>query len=268
MLNLLTLNIGAASRDRAERLLDWLTDRDDDVIVVTETSAGPGTAFLLDQFRAAGYEVVHTPDRTGERGTALISQIPVTEDLSRWFTTVSIPGRVAAALLATDPAVAVLGVYVPSRDRSAPKVEKKHTFVRSLLASIDSLPGRVRAHLVIGGDYNVIARSHQPLHTGFLPFEFDLLESLTGHGFIDAHQRCAPDTQAYSWIGRTGDGYRYDYFHVGPDLGEHIAGCEYLHDTREQRLTDHAAVTLELATTVSRRLPTTMSRRQDATTLF
>jgi exodeoxyribonuclease III len=92
----------------------------------------------------------------------------------------------------------------------------------------------------------VIGRTHRPLHTGFLPFEFGLLESLEKRGLVDAYERVFPDVQAYSWIGRTGDGYRYDYLHVGPALTDLIDGCAYLQETRQRRLSDHAATTLTL----------------------
>jgi exodeoxyribonuclease-3 len=170
-------------------------------------------------------------------------------------------------VLDTSPAVAVLGMYVPSRDRSADKTEKKQAFVASLLAALDELPERLRDRLVVGGDNNVIARTHQPLHPGFLPFEFGLLEALEAHGLVDAHERCSPGAQPYSWIGRTGDGYRYDYFHVGQALAERIMACAYLHETREQRLTDHAAVALELGLDAARRL-TTSDLADDEMTLF
>jgi exodeoxyribonuclease-3 len=180
---------------------------------------------------------------------------------------VSIRGRIAAVRLDTAPSVAVLGVYVPSRDRSADNTEKKQGFIGSLLAALDDLPDELRDRLVIGGDYNVIARTHRPLHPGFLPWEFGMLEALETHGFVDAHERCPPGQQAYSWIGRTGDGYRYDYFHVGRRLAEYIDGCMYLHETREQRLTDHAAVGLRLTVDGVQRLPTG-DLLDDAMTLF
>ena len=53
--------------------------------------------------------------------------------------------------------------------------------------------------------------------------------------------------QAHSWIGRTGNGYRFDYFHVGAGSVDRVDGCGYLHEPREQKLTDHAAVALTLA---------------------
>ena len=266
MVSILTVNIGAAARERAGDLLAWLAQRPEDVFVLTETSAGSGTAYLLERFRQAGFAVLHTPDGNGDRGTALVSRVRV-EPLTA-FAGVTIPGRVAAAVLDTTPAVAVAGVYVPSRDRSADKTEKKQTFVASLLSALDRLPSQTRDRLVLGGDYNVIARTHQPLHAGFLPFEFELLERLEAHGLVDAFARCSPGEQAYSWIGRTGDGYRYDYFHVGRDLAVRIRACGYLHETRERRLTDHAAVSLTVAVDGVRRRETSDPSSDDQEALF
>lgn len=246
MLSVLTVNIGAASPDRARQLLAWLADRPEDVFVLTETSAGPGTAYLLDQFRLAGYAVVKTPDSDGERGSALISRIPLRPEPAISLPAVSIPGRVAAAVLDSQPAITVLGVYVPSRDRSADKTERKQRFIRSLIQAYDSLPAPLAGHLVIGGDYNVISRTHQPLHPGFLPFEYALLDDLHARGLTDAHGLLFPGTQPYSWIGRTGDGYCYDYLHVSKDLAGRVEACTYLHETRERVLTDHAALTMTL----------------------
>jgi exodeoxyribonuclease III len=267
MLAILTINIGAAARERAGELLGWLARRSEDAFVLTETSAGSGTTYLLDRFRQAGYAVLHTPDANGDRGVALVSRVQVAEPLTA-FAGVTIPGRVVAAVLDTTPVVAVAGVYVPSRDRSADKTEKKQTFVASLLAALDALPADTRERLVLGGDYNVIGRTHQPLHAGFLPFEFGLLERLEAHGLADAHERCSPGMQAYSWIGRTGDGYRYDYFHVGPALVERLRACAYLHETREHRLTDHAAVSLTVSVDGIRRRETSDPSADDQVTLF
>jgi exodeoxyribonuclease III len=246
VLSMLTINIGAASPDRARMLLDWLASRPEDVFILTETSAGPGTAYLLDRFRGAGFGVIKTPDADGERGSALVSRVQVHRDLTPEFAGVSIPCRTAAGVLDTDPEITVLGVYVPSRDRSQDKTERKRRFIGSLLDAHDKLPASLAKHLVIGGDYNVIARTHQPLHPGFLPFEFGLLETLRSRGLADAFEAMSPGVPAYSWIGRTGDGYRYDYLHVAPALTSLIGGCDYLHETRQRKLSDHAALTLTL----------------------
>lgn len=203
MLSFLTVNIGAASRERAEAMLTWLANRSEDVFLLTETSAGPGTDHLLGQFRKAGFTVVHTPDHNGDRGTALVSRVKLHPDPFQHFTKVSLPGRLAGAVFDSESRIAVLSVYVPSRDRTLDKTERKQAFIASLLAGLDALPAELRGRLVIGGDYNVIPRTHQPLHPGFLPFEFGLLEALEQYGLVDTHEHCTPGEQAYSWIGRT-----------------------------------------------------------------
>jgi hypothetical protein len=147
VLSVLTVNIGAASLERARLQLDWLASRPEEVLVITETSAGPGTAWLLDHFRRAGFAVIKTPDTDGERGSALVSRVRVARDLTAEFAAVSVPCRVSAAVLGTEPAISVLGVYVPSRDRSADKTERKQRFIRTLVEECDKLPWDLREHL-------------------------------------------------------------------------------------------------------------------------
>lgn len=254
---MLTVNVGAAALPRAEKLLAWLTARPEDVFLLTETSSGPGTAYLMDSFRASGYAVEHTPDSAGERGAAIVSKVPFKASLSAHVAGISLPGRVAFVRLDTEPATALMAVYVPSRDRSIGKTERKQLFLASLTDTLDRLPTQTLDHLIIGGDYNVISRDHEPRYPGFLDFEYSLLERLERHSLVDAHRRMYPGQQVHSWIGRTGDGYRYDYFHVGTGLAERITDSEYLHETRDIRLTDHAAVTLSVDLNVPARLATT-----------
>lgn len=247
MLSLLTLNIQAASLPRAKLIMEWLDSRDDDLIILTETSNGTGTEFLLAQCRAAGLGVVHTKSSDGDRGCAIIGRVPVTADPTL-TARVSLPGRAVAVRVATQPAISVLGLYVPSSDRAPTKVAKKRTFlttVASGLAALALAPAE-RAHLVVGGDYNVIDRDHQPPYKAFLPFEYEFLDTLGQLGLTDTHRDMHPDRQVYSWFGRGANGYRFDYFHTGAALTSRVTACDYLQEPRRQALTDHAAVTLSL----------------------
>ncbi|PZG13513.1 endonuclease/exonuclease/phosphatase [Micromonospora craterilacus] len=245
MLSILTLNIQAASRRRADSLLRWLAGRPEQILLLTETSGGDGSAYLLDHFRRAGCQVQHPP-LDNDRGAAMISRVPVTArpDITARL---SIPGRAVAATAHTDPPVTVLGVYVPSSDRAPAKVARKRAFLASLVDTLDRLPSNERAHLLLGGDYNVITRSHQPPYPGvWRPFEYALFDALTAAGLTDAHDHLAPGVQEHSWFGRAGNGYRFDYLHVGAALRDRLRGGGYVQEPREQHLTDHAAVTVDL----------------------
>ncbi len=243
-LQALSLNIGAAAVPRAEAILSWLRRRSEDVFVLTETSRGEGTRLLLDGLRARGYSTFSTVE-TRDRGVAVASRIPIHEVLDDRLS-LTLPWRVSAIVLDTRPRVTLLGVYVPSRDRSPLKVARKEAFLSSLLNSVRGLSAALRSRLVLVGDYNVVARHHSPQFPGFFPYEYAFHEQLEDLGLKAAHELGKPGPQPHSWIGRTGNGYLYDYVHVGKALQASVERCSYLHGPRERRLTDHAAVTVRL----------------------
>lgn len=247
MVSILTINIGAAAPARAAIILEWLKGRPEDVFVLTETSPGLGTKLIFDHFRRTDCTIACSPFTGKERGVAIVSKLPASQDVSSEFLRVSIPERVAAIRLVTNPEITIMGLYVPSRNQTPEKVAKKQLYLDTLLQSIDALPERILRNYIICGDYNVIGRDHVPSYRKFLGFEYDFLDSILSRDFVDAFSYLHPAKHEYSWVGRTGDGYRYDYFHIGANLQGYIAKCEYIHHVRsEQRITDHSALELEL----------------------
>ncbi len=244
-LSLLTFNIGAAAVPRAGAILRWLRSRADDVIVLTETSGGTGTALLADGLLEAGFSLHYSQDPP-ERGVLLASRTPVAQNLSAQVA-VTLPCRASAVVLETSPRkLALIGVYIPSRDRSNVKVARKEAFIASLLDSVRRLPAAQRECLVVAGDYNAVARGHQPPLPGFFPWEYGLHDELAEIGLRSAHELRPRRDQPHSWVGRTGLRYLYDYVHVGGGLHRAVERCEYLHGPRERRLSDHAAVAVRL----------------------
>src|SRR5205823_5783685 len=110
----LTLNIGAAARPRAERILEWLRRRDENVFVLTETSAGDGSKLIAERLECRGYNVVWRQP-PGDRGVMLATRLPIRTQLCTRLD-VTLPWRIAGVRLALRPSVAVLGVYMPSRE--------------------------------------------------------------------------------------------------------------------------------------------------------
>jgi exodeoxyribonuclease-3 len=244
-LSLVTFNIGAAAEPRAGAILRWLRSRSDDVIVLTETSNGAGTKLLADGLSENGFSVRLTRD-PGERGVLLASRIPIARDVSAQLA-VTLPCRASAVVLETRPRRLILvGVYIPSRDRSDVKVARKKDFIASLLDGLRSLSAGERDRIVVVGDYNAVARCHEPPLPGFFPWEYGLHDELEQIGLRAAHDLRPRGDQPHSWIGRTGLRYLYDYVHVGAGLHGGIERCEYLHGPRERRLSDHAAVAVRL----------------------
>ncbi len=245
---LLTFNIGNPSPERAERQLGWLATREEDVLVLTETRASRGCQLLADRFTAAGYTVVFPHPEQGEYGTMIIARIA--NQPGTWATRLDyLPARAAAITLPIGDGIEVVGLYVPSRDASEAKVVRKRRFLECCLAAFAS--GAPQADprsggLVLLGDLNIVEHDHQPRYPFFHPFEYAFYRRLADLGLVDAFRHLHPGQVEHSWVGRTGDGYRYDHAFVSKALLDATDGCAYLHQPRSLRLSDHSALTLRL----------------------
>ena len=246
-LSLLTLNIGSPSEERAHRQLAWLATRHEDVLVLTETRTSDGCKHLADAFRTAGYAVLYPRPAPAEYGVMVISKVPVQADpISR--AVAYLPDRVAGVTIDTQAGqVRILGTYVPTRDATAEKTERKRRFLSEFNAALATgLPTTTQTVLL--GDLNVVEPDHDPAYTTFRWFEYDFYRGLTDrHGLVDAFRHLHPERVEHSWIGRTGDGYRYDHAHCTKELAEDLVECEYVHEPRTTRLTDHSGLSLRFA---------------------
>ncbi|GAB2920345.1 endonuclease/exonuclease/phosphatase family protein [Streptomyces mayteni] len=264
-LGVLTFNLNRPSAERAERQLAYLAGRPEQVLVLTETAPNAGCDLIAEHFAAAGYAVMFPrPPEAGERGTMIVSRLALRPCPTKFG---YLPHRGVAATLDTDTGpLDIVGLYVPSRDITVEKVARKETFLRECRSALSDPAGRPR--LVIG-DFNILEPDHHPHFRFFRPFEYDFYRWL-GNDHTDAFRHLHPTTNAYSWVGKTGDGYRYDHAHVSANLADTIRDCHYVHEPRTQppRLTDHSALTLRLALTPTATLPITPDHLSNPRTLF
>jgi exodeoxyribonuclease-3 len=251
-LSLLTVNVGAPSIDRAQRQLRWLAARPEQVVVLTETKATAGSLFLAEAFTAAGYSVTFPEHVPGELGVMVVSKLatvpdPICDALDY------LPARAAGVVVNTDEGpLRVVGAYVPSRDSTLEKTERKKTWIAGFAEALKQTASD--EPLLVLGDLNVLEPSHQPAHRGqFAQFEYDFYTGLTDrHDLIDLFRHLHPELIEHSWARRPELGYRYDHAHGSPALVQRLMACEYLHVTREvspdgSRLTDHSGLAVTLA---------------------
>jgi exodeoxyribonuclease III len=251
-LSLLTFNIGNPSAERAGRQLAWLASRDEDVLVLTETKASAGCQLLAGAFGAAGWAIAFLVPDSGGYGTMMLSRIPA-EPVPFGDRIGYLPARAAAMTLDLPggPLLAA-GLYVPSRNATPDKTERK----RRWLAACDTAIAAAPPALLLG-DLNILEPGHQPHYPFFAPFEYDFYRARTGrHHMTDAFRHLYPGEDDYSWVGRTGDGYRYDHAFCADALRDHITACHYLHEPRHDRLSDHSALSLRLSLAPPRPLAT------------
>lgn len=245
-MRLATLNISGPSEGRAHRLAGYLLDLELDALVLTETRDNAGIRLLGELLEAASYKLASPEGLAEPERGALIAyresfrsvQLVGTAELAHRLPAVCLEAEGASFLL--------VGAYVPSRDTTIPKIKRKRRFLDHLYELVERYQEDA---VILLGDLNVIGRDHVPRYPAFRCWELDALERIMQFGLVDAWERCHPGEQAYSWIGRTGNGYRYDYAFCSKALADAVANCECDHQPRTSRMSDHAAllITLDLA---------------------
>jgi exodeoxyribonuclease III len=253
-LSLITLNVGAPSLERARQQLEWLAGRPEEIFVLTETKATPGSQLLVQACTAANYSVTFPVHDPGELGIMIISKVAITPDPLTGALSY-LPARAAGVIVTTsDGPLRVLGAYVPSRDATLEKTERKKRWIESFHTALHATQSGIPMLLL--GDLNVLEPGHQPEHRQqFAPFEYDFYRALTDtHGLLDAFRHLNPHQIEHSWARRPDLGYRYDHAHCSAQLLPLLQGCEYVHQTRDvladgSRLTDHSGLAVRLAMT-------------------
>lgn len=242
-LSIFCWNIANPSLDRAKKQMAWLNGCEAELLVLTESKASEGCAFLERSFLERGYQVaVGRPDG-GEYGVMIASKLATTPTSIGARMPFLSSRTVSVTISGFEPKLEVVGVYIPSRDASVEKREKKKRFLDALAIALEE-PSAGR---VFCGDFNVLEPDHVPFYSVFEPWEYGFFRRLEDLGFTDAFRALHPKAAEYSWVGRTGDGYRYDHAFITSDLLTGLKACRYDHEPRQRRLSDHSAIVLTLA---------------------
>lgn len=236
-------NIANPSLERARKQTEWFRKRKEDIFVLTEAKKSQGCVFIKKYFEAYGYYVIFPYIKDKEYGTMIVSKFPATEMVLEDMN--FIPSRVARIKISfSGNDLEIIGVYVPSRDTSEKKVKRKKLFLETLLSALNTIPSNGRR--IICGDFNVLEPMHQPRYSFFQDWEYQFYNQLSQYKLKDAWRFLYPKKQEYSWIGKTGDGYRYDHCFISDDLLPAVKNSFYLHEPRQQKLSDHSALITKL----------------------
>lgn len=247
-LGLLVFNAQNARPDRARRQAAWITAQDTaDVVVITETGTGPGGDALTEALAGHGYHSVVAPrPESRDYRTVLASRGPALTPARSGISV--LPHRApAATLTAGGQTIALLGLYVPSRGPRERRNEAKRAFQASVAAALPAFTRQFAGPVIAAGDLNVVEPGHVPHYPVFGAWEYDFYRAFAAAGMTDAYRRLHPGG-GHSWIGRGGNGYRFDHSFITGRHAALISSCDYLHEPRAGGLTDHAALAMTITT--------------------
>ena len=245
-IELLTLNLRNPSYERVIKQIDWIEKRTEDIFILTETKNSKGCNYLEEYFKdRKGIQKYYTcfpKNQNGNLGVMLISKWSINSVDLCFDAESEFYGRIInAEIQHIKNKINIMGIYVPSRDKTEEKIRRKRFFIETLLDYVKTKPIDI-----VCGDFNILDRFHEPQYKTFFGWEYDFYDQLQELKYLDAYKHFNPLYNEHTWVGRTNNGYKYDYFFVSDKLKEYLDSCKYVHETRNTKLTDHSAVKLNI----------------------
>jgi len=228
MLKILSWNIRQGGASRKAAIVKHLINFDATIIVLSEYRNNQHGLYIRQHLLRAGYKFQTVTAATLDENSVLIASKEVHH--SRLFFDVQEEYKHNLIMQEYD-AFNLVGVYLPHK--------KKHQLFNHLktIASLEK-PG------IITGDFNTGINGLDQKGSSFW-YEEELFK-LKKMDYVDAFRYIHGDIKEYSWYSHQGNGYRYDHFYCHTLLTPMVKACYYIHKWREEGLSDHAPMVMEL----------------------
>jgi Exonuclease III len=203
------------------------------VLILTEAKDSNGCNYIKDYFKSHGFWVYYPKFIEGDYGTFIITKFPFKKGI---FENTFKSTRVASIQLLNHlNNLEILGIYVPNN-----KQKGKEIFIKKIMDFLRQ--HNPKNSFLLCGDLNLIEPNHLPKYSKFEEWEYQFYDNLILSQLFDAFRLHNPNKIEHSWVGRTGDGYRYDHCFVSKDIIPLISDCYYNHDPRIKKLSDHSCL--------------------------
>jgi len=250
-MRIVSWNILQGGGRRTADVVKTLSGLDADVVALQEFRHGQTKPALFAGFNDMGYEHLLFPDpATPETGSTesthtlnsvgLVGRYPLEGNTLLPKGSTSVP-----ATLALQARITIIDADVPDIDIIVvhlPHKQKQPPYFETLL----NLPATLRSeHTLIIGDFNCgIPFEDSETKTFSATRQF---QALLSQGWIDAWRSRNPHARQFTWVSsRKGNGFRYDHALVSPALNERINTIEYMHSPREQGISDHSILVMDI----------------------
>lgn len=223
--NIICVNIANPSIDRAKLQLEWILKKEWDILVLTEFKKSKGGIFLEESMVSYEMETFDNLLNAKDYGVLIISRIKGFKKIK----ISSLENFNERVVLIENKEISIMGIYVPSNDKN--KLIRKKPFVENIISILDE-----KKPIILCGDFNTVTKEHIPKYKTFKEWEYNFMNSIVEMGYGDKSK-----VTDYSWFGRTGNKYKYDYLFYKEDKVI-LESLNYNSDLIESKLTDHCVV--------------------------
>ena len=253
VIKVLSYNVNGVRAAVKNGLLDWLRDKDFDVICLQEIKVDDD-AYDAQVFGALGYES-HTfhAVKKGYSGVAILTKIkPDKVVKGRGVKKYDDEGRNIRIDIGD---VSIMSAYFPSGTTGDERQSVKMEYLEVMFDYIHKLT-KERPKLLLCGDYNICHKEidiHNPIAnkdtSGFKPEERAWMSKFFDSGYIDTFRAFHPEPHQYSWWSYRANarannkGWRIDYISATQNLKSNLLDAAMYQDAKHS---DHCPVYLKL----------------------
>jgi len=228
VLKILSWNIQQGGGRRTIPIIQALIDSQSHIIVLSEFRNNKSGRLIQDQLFKAKYHYQYVSQASPNQNTVFIAS--KIEGVSRSFREFD-PNFPDNVLAVDFEAFSLYGMYLPHK--------KKHILFDLLIEEAQR-----EAPSIMVGDFNTGKNFIDQKKSSF--WYTDKLETLESKGMHDAFRYLNGQTRTYSWFSHQGNGYRYDHTYISEVLISIARECNYIHEWRENGLSDHSPMYLTL----------------------
>jgi len=228
VLTILSWNIQQGGGSRIRDILNLIRNQRAQILVLSEFRNNRNGALIRGKLLSMGYLFQFVSLAESDVNSVLIaSKLPCS---SKLFINLKMAFNHTVICVEFE-AFKCYGVYLPHK--------KKHQLFELLKAEVTS-----EKPSIIMGDFNTgINGVDQKGNSFWYTAELKRLEKAN---MRDAFRYIHGDAETYSWYSHQGNGFRYDHIYIHQDLLAVVEGCEYIHEARVQKWSDHSPMVLNL----------------------
>ena len=245
-MELLSWNVNGLRACINKGFIEWIQQRDPDILCVQETKAQPDQisfAFDLPEYKIYW----SSAKKKGYSGVATFTKQKPLSVSKMGIKEFDEEGRV---LQLEFKEFYLINTYFPNAQRELKRLDYKLRFNQALLKHIENL--RENKNLVVCGDFNV---AHKEIdlknpktnmnNAGFSPKEREFFSNLLEHNYIDTFREFDQSPEKYTWwtyrynARKNNIGWRIDYFVINKEFRERLESAFILSDVMGS---DHAPI--------------------------
>lgn len=229
-MRLVTLNLRFGGEDRTSSILTYLIYQNADFLVLGEYQDNENGQKIKETLKMEGFSYKTSCDDL--LGVLVASKHP--------FTLIKQERRIVGIELSDYP-LRILGVYVPTGSKDQRFKDAVWQKILKFADENKDIP------CIISGDFNSCTKDDSMNHTHY---NADDLRKLTSLGWIDSWAKYKnDDMERYTWYSSYGNGFRFDYAFISPELGKQIDSVDVYHDSkkREEGMSDHSPLIMEFS---------------------